>query len=62
MAKRATEEFSHSGGEGHKESGYGLDEFKKEADPIVYGQAGHAGCKSDQGKIKSQMKGYHWEK
>lgn len=38
----------------------GCDDYKKEAMDISYGQAGKSGCSSDSGKIKSQMKQYHW--
>ena len=47
--------------EGHLEHGMGMHEFKKEADPIAYGQASGPGCKSDSNKIHSQMKQYHWD-
>ncbi len=40
--------------------GMGMDEWKDQADPIAYGQASEAGCKSDRGKIQSQFKDYHW--
>jgi hypothetical protein len=46
---------------GHPMSGMGCHEFKGEAMDIAYGQAGKAGCKSDSGKIMSQMKHYDWE-
>lgn len=46
---------------GHQESGMGVKDFKGEAAGIAYGQAGEAGCKSDAGKIQSQMKHYAWE-
>ncbi len=46
-------------GQGAK-PGMGCMDFKGEADPISYGQAGDAGCKSDEGKIHSQFKDYHW--
>jgi hypothetical protein len=46
---------------GHQESGMGCADFKKEAMDIAYGQAGSGGCKSDSGKITSQMKHYDWE-
>lgn len=64
--KNAEEPMAHHGGSGslshHERHGHGgLDEFKGEADPIAYGQAGEAGCKSDHGKLKSQMKDYHWD-
>lgn len=47
--------------EGRKEKGMGMKDFKGEADPIAYGQAGMSGCKSDERKISSQMKHYGWE-
>lgn len=46
--------------EGRMEPGMGCMSFKGEADPIAMGQAGGPGCKSDMGKINSQMKDYHW--
>jgi hypothetical protein len=46
---------------GHQESGMGCHDFKKEAAPIAYGQAGEEGCRSDYKKIEGQMKHYHWE-
>lgn len=46
--------------EGHMEKGMGCHSFKNEADPIALGQAGAAGYKSDEGKIHSQMRNYHW--
>lgn len=47
--------------EGHMESGYGCMSFKREADPIALGQAGGAGVKTDEGRIHSQFKDYHWD-
>jgi hypothetical protein len=47
--------------EGHMERGMGCHEFKGEAMDIAYGQAGTAGCKSDNKKIMSQWKNYHWD-
>jgi len=59
--KNSTESMEHGGSkEEHGKPGDGLHSFKSKADPIAYGMAGAAGCKSDQGKIKSQMKEYHW--
>lgn len=46
--------------EGHKIKGMGMKDFKGQADDLAYGQAGAAGCKSDERKIASQMKNYHW--
>lgn len=46
---------------GRLEKGMGCHEFKGEAMDIAYGQAGQKGCKSDAGKISSQMKHYDWE-
>jgi hypothetical protein len=47
--------------EGRLMPGMGCEDMKSEGDPIVYGQASKQGCKSDTGKIKSQMKEYHWD-
>lgn len=47
--------------EGHLSKGMGCHDFKGEADPIAYGQAMGAGCKSDMRKISGQMKQYHWD-
>ncbi len=41
--------------------GHGMDDWKDQADPIAYGQASEAGCKSDKGKIMGQFKDYHWD-
>lgn len=41
--------------------GMGMHEWKGEADPIAYGQASAEGCKSDEKKIHSQFKDYHWD-
>jgi hypothetical protein len=46
---------------GHQMSGMGVDDMKKEAMDIAYGQAGEKGCKSDSKKISGQMKHYDWE-
>ena len=46
---------------GHQEGGMGCHEFKGEAMDIAYGQAGEAGCKSDEKKFNAQMKHYDWE-
>jgi hypothetical protein len=46
---------------GHMEHGYGCMEFKGEADSIAMGQSGPEGAKSDEHKIHSQMKQYHWD-
>jgi hypothetical protein len=46
---------------GHAMKGMGCDDFKRQAMPISYGQAGKSGCSSDQSKISSQMKHYGWE-
>lgn len=40
--------------------GYGMRDFKGEADPIAYGQSGEPGCHSDEKKIHAQFKDYHW--
>ena len=47
--------------QGHMESGWGCMDFKGEADPIAMGQAGGPGMKSDEHRIHSQMKQYHWD-
>lgn len=41
--------------------GMGCKDFKGEAMGIAYGQAAEAGCNSDDKKISSQMKNYHWD-
>lgn len=41
--------------------GYGMHEFKGDADPIAFGQAGSVGCKEDERRIHSQFKDYHWD-
>lgn len=46
---------------GHMDKGFGCHDFKKQADPIAYGQASSSGCKSDEKKISSQFKEYHWD-
>lgn len=51
-------EFPKEAPKGHMMSGMGMDDFKKEAQDIAYGQAGKSGCSSDQKKIMSQMKSY----
>lgn len=38
----------------------GMEDFYGQCDPIAYGQAGEQGCKSDDRKISSQFKDYHW--
>lgn len=47
--------------EGHMMHGMGMHDFKDEADPIAYGQAGMPGCRSDEKKMHSQFKDYHWD-
>ena len=47
--------------EGRLEHGMGCADFKGEADPIAYGQAGGDLHKKDMGKIDAQMKHYHWD-
>ena len=47
--------------EGHMMKGMGVHDYKAEADVIAYGQAGGPGCKSDDKKIHSQFKDYHWD-
>jgi len=41
--------------------GLGMQDWKKDADPIAYGQAAKEGCKSDNTKVHSQFKDYHWD-
>ena len=48
-------------GEGHLEKSHGIADFKDGADPIVFGQAGGPGYKSDMTKIHGQFKEYHWD-
>lgn len=45
---------------GHMDHTMGMHDFKREAYPIAYGQAGKEGCRSDMKKIQSQFKNYHW--
>ncbi len=45
---------------GSQEAGMGCCDFKEEAHPIAYGQAGSQ-YMEDNKKIDSQMKHYHWE-
>lgn len=47
--------------EGRMLKGMGCDDFKAQADPIAYGQAGGNLYKQDMGKIMGQMKQYHWD-
>lgn len=46
---------------GHQDPGMGVEDMKREAMDIAYGQAGAGGCKSDSKKFHSQMKHYDWE-
>ena len=46
---------------GHMEKGMGCKDFKGQADSIAYGQAGEAGCRSDESKIRGQEKHYDWK-
>jgi len=46
---------------GKQMPGMGVDDMKKNAMDIAYGQAGKGGCKSDDKKIRAQMKNYAWE-
>jgi hypothetical protein len=39
----------------------GCGDFKGEADPIAYGQAGGPLYAKDEGRIHSQFKHYHWD-
>lgn len=41
--------------------GYGMRDFKGQADSIALGQAGGPGCKEDESRIHSQFKDYHWD-
>lgn len=41
--------------------GYGMRDFKGDADPIAYGQSGAKMAMEDEKKIHSQFKDYHWE-
>lgn len=54
-------EKPHLPEEGHMPKGMGCHEFKGEADPIAYGQAGGPLSMKDQKKISGQMKDYHWD-
>ncbi len=54
-------EMPHMPSEGHMMKGMGVDDYRKGADPIAYGQSGKPGMASDEKKIHSQMKQYHWE-
>jgi len=47
--------------DGHMIPGFGIEDFKGEADPIAYGQAAGEGMKSDMRKIQAQFKQYHWD-
>lgn len=47
--------------EGHLEHGSGCNDFKKEADPIAYGQAAGPLVGKDMHRIESQFKDYHWD-
>jgi hypothetical protein len=51
----------HEPPQGHMIQGMGMEDFKGEADPIAYGQAGKPGMSSDMKKINSQFKDYHWD-
>ena len=42
-------------GKGHMVSMHSCKDFKGQASDQSYGQAGMSGCKSDEGKIKSQF-------
>ena len=39
----------------------GCMDFKGEADPIAYGQAGGPLAREDEGRIHKQFKEYHWD-
>lgn len=41
--------------------GSGLHAFKKECDPIAYGQAAESGGRADMKRLSAQAKDYHWE-
>lgn len=47
--------------EGMAMAGMGMHDFKKEADPIAYGQASMEGCRADEKRMSAQFKDYHWE-
>ena len=51
--------FGHISAE--ENMGYGMRDWKGEADPIAYGQASMEGCKMDEKRIHSQFKDYHWD-
>jgi len=46
---------------GKNEPMMNLHDFKGDAMDTAYGQAGEAGCKSDEKKINSQFKSYGWD-
>lgn len=54
-------EMPHVPSDGHMLQGWGMHDFKGEADSIAYGQAGGPGCMSDEKKMHSQFKDYHWD-
>jgi len=39
----------------------GCMDYKGQADSIALGQAGGPGCKTDESRIHSQFKDYHWD-
>ena len=47
--------------EGHMIGGFGCNDFKKEADPIAYGQAAGPLIGKDMSRIEDQFKDYHWD-
>jgi len=52
--------MAHPGADQGDRPGMGCMDFKREADPIAYGQAqGH--MKEDHSRIESQFKDYHWD-
>lgn len=54
-------EHPHIPAEGHMMHGMGMHDFKDEADSIAYGAAGMEGCRSDDKKMHSQFRDYHWD-
>jgi hypothetical protein len=47
-------------GGGKADNTGGLADYKGEADPIAFGQAAPQGFRSDEKKMSSQFKDYHW--
>lgn len=59
VEKPAMPAFNHINAK--ENMGMGMQSWKGEADPIAYGQASKEGCKSDDKRINSQFKDYHWD-